>query len=429
MTAIIKRYSIFCNSTSDTGANVEDAGQKGIGDILNYAWMLRQDGVAFSCTHHLYCMDDDDLSSEAECAAFILNSNSKDSKLAEFILDAWMALGIENSINYDADEEDIENAIIEFANSVPYHFQFELKLSKLLQIHKSAHNYDDVDSLYEFCDYVRSELATLQSQIKHSINQQFCRVRFGGQYDSLNPTSTLWFRVSSVGFNWADTIYIFASECKKSYHVAYITICRDHESDNGIDSDADEYFYKARDGAIYYNMPIEEFLAEEHEHSLVFSNKQINVMKGYVKTIRDCFKFGKTEQETVDILLSHDINYDPVMWDRLKNRDKARLCVAASQYFDEANNRTKNRLTKIMNMIINRYPEIKAVDIDYKYRDKMRGKTPGCEYLFYLTSNFDEIDRLEISTVFNRLETNSDIIFRRFKQEYESYKTYSNLNI
>lgn len=142
--------------------------------------MLRQDGTAFSCTHHLYCMDDDDLSSEAECAAFILNSNSKDSKLAELILDAWMALGIENSVNYDADEEDIENAIIKFANSVPYHFQFELKLSKLLQIHKSAHNYSDVDSLYEFCDYVRSELSTLQRQIKHSINQQFCRVRLEG---------------------------------------------------------------------------------------------------------------------------------------------------------------------------------------------------------------------------------------------------------
>ena len=94
MTAIIRKSSIFCNSTSDTDANVEDVGQKGTGDILNYAWMLRQDGTAFSCTHHLYCMDDDDLSSEAECAAFILNSNSKDSKLAELIIDAWMALGI-----------------------------------------------------------------------------------------------------------------------------------------------------------------------------------------------------------------------------------------------------------------------------------------------------------------------------------------------
>ena len=425
----IEKFSIFCNSINNIDVNVEGAGQKGIGDILNYAWMLRQDGTAFNCTHHLYCMDDDDLSSEAECAAFLIYSKSKDEELAKYILDAWMALGIENDVNYDADEKDIEAAIYRFVQSVPYHFQFELKLSELIQIHRAAHSYTDVDSLYEFCDCIRDGLTTLQTEMKHSLNQQFCRVRFGGQYDSVNPTSTLWFRVSSVGFNWANTIYVFASECKKSYHVAYITVCRDHESDNGIDSDADEYFYKARDGAVYYNMPIEEFLAEEHEHSLVFSNKQINVMKGYVRTIRDCFKFGKTENETMDILLSHDMDYDPNMWERLKNRDRSRLCISASQYFDDADTRTKSRLNKIMNMIMDRYPEIKAIDIDYKLRDKVRGKTPGCEYMFYLTSNFDEIDRLQISAVFNRLETNPDIIFRRFRQEYESYKEYSNVSI
>ena len=48
---------------------------------MNYAWMIRQDGKEFECNHHFYCMNDDDLSSEAECSAFIITPTALGERL------------------------------------------------------------------------------------------------------------------------------------------------------------------------------------------------------------------------------------------------------------------------------------------------------------------------------------------------------------
>ena len=216
-------------------------------------------------------MGDDDLSSEAEAAAFIVDTQSKDLDIAEYTLDAWMALLIEQEVSYDADEKEIERVIEETVDNLPYKLQYSLSTTKLISIHKKLNNYDDVDSLYEFTDKVRDSLEEIQTSITRSLNQQFCRVRYGGQYNSVSGNNEIWFRISSVSYNWANTIYEFVANNMTSLKLESISICRDAESDGGFDNHR-EYFYKAKDGTLYKHMPIGEFLKEEHEHSMYFES-------------------------------------------------------------------------------------------------------------------------------------------------------------
>ena len=144
------------------------------------AWMLRQGGDAFGVMHHLYVMDDEDLSSEAEVAAFIIATESKDQDLAKYILDAWMAILIENIVPYDGEEPEIESAIESALSTLPYSFQYPLSTTELIKIHRECNQYDNVGSLYDFVDDVRYERTSLSKRIKDSLNQQFCRSRYGG---------------------------------------------------------------------------------------------------------------------------------------------------------------------------------------------------------------------------------------------------------
>ena len=265
------------------------------------AWHLRQDGKAFPVKVHMYCEGDEDLSSEAEVAAFIIKSNSKDIDLAKDILTAWMVLLIEDNIAYDDESEDLLNHTREALHHLPFKFQYEISEQELLDIF-SSHKFD-VDTYYEYLDSVKERLEDLQESIKKSINNQFCRVRYGGKYDTSKGDSEIWFRISSEGYNWANTIYLFVSDMKKKLSLSHITICRDNESD---DSDVD-YFYKAKDGTKYYHMPIEEYLAEDHEHSPVFDS--INLGSGILNSTWRLLKEGYTYHEIESILLKEGATY------------------------------------------------------------------------------------------------------------------------
>ena len=142
---------------------------------MNYAWMIRQDGKEFECTHHFYCMNDDDLSSEAECSAFIIKTKSKDIDLANQVIDAWLALGIEQKVDYNADAHDINEAILNFVNSLPYRFQYPISAREILDVHIKANNYSDVDSLYEYCDEVRENLYSIQEVNQSAVLQSKVR--------------------------------------------------------------------------------------------------------------------------------------------------------------------------------------------------------------------------------------------------------------
>lgn len=382
------------------------------------AWMLRQDGASFGVKIHLYCMQDDNLDSEAECASFLIKTASKDINLAEYVLDCWMALLIEYTVPYDADSDKIDKCIETAIKTLPYTFPYKLSISEYLDIHHRQNNYTDVDTLYDFVDAVRANLSSIQDEIKWSLNQQFCRVRYGGEYNTDSSNNTLWFRISSVRFNWADVIYIFASNMKNRLKVQKITICRDFESDNG-DSGESEYFYKAKDGAIYRDMPIEEFLQEEHEHSLVFSNRNIGagVYNRFQKLLRDGFTIYEINNS--DACNGNYITSSIVDWFRRKDWGD---CIFASEFMDNAPTRTRAKLGRILRRIRQRYPEIEDVDVDAEPRENNKGQLVGTSYTFILESKDPQIDGLEVRTRYTKQFVPEDILFRDFRLEYDMWK-------
>ena len=160
---------------------------------MTKAWMLRSDNVAFPVKVHIYAMGDSDLSSEAEAASFIISTKSKDVKLAETVLAAWMALLIENVVEFDADKESILAALEDELNSLPYTFPYPLSTSDYIKIFKNYFVFSNVDDLYSYVDSVRDTADALQINTKQSLNQQLCRVIYCGMYDLRVGNSSIWF--------------------------------------------------------------------------------------------------------------------------------------------------------------------------------------------------------------------------------------------
>ena len=390
------------------------------------AWMLRQDGEAFEVTHHLYVMQDDDMSSEAEVAAFLIRTDSKDTALSELILDYWMALLIENAVPYDADEEVIDSCISNELKNLPYRFQYPLSISKLLKIHNDNGNYRDVDELYDFIDRIRMQQTEYSELIRRSLDQQFCRVRYGGQYNSTIGNSDIWFRISSVGFNWANTIYVFVADHYRQYGITNITICRDYESDYGDSQGEPEYFYTAKDGSVYYHMPIEEYLEEEHEHSPVFSRIDLNA--GVLSSIRISLAQGATPYEVLCSISNSGVEYDDDYWSYIMRSERSK-CIDGSEFMNNASSRTQAKLGKARRMIMQRFPEITDIDIDGRERMNRNGNMTGIEYIFKLSSDNPDINGLEVGAAFTKSSIPVDIIVRQFSIEYVNYLRNRNIKV
>lgn len=385
------------------------------------AWMLRQGGDAFSCMHHFYVMEDDDLSSEAEVAAFIISTKSKDQELAKQVLDAWMALLIENEINYDANESQIAECITECIKKLPYSFQYPLSMSTLLSIHSECNNYRDVDTLYEYID--RLDLQDLHTQIKLSLNQQFCRVRFGGQYNTYSGTRELWFRISSTGYNWADDIYVWTANHYKALGVQSIYICRDYESDNGEVEGKEEYFYKAKDGYAYRNMPIYDYLSEEHEHSPVFSSMTLD--------LEDVLQRGYTYYE-IQCSSKFKHLYQKGIFGFMIYREKTHRCMSEIIASKEGNpsTRTQMRMNDIKGKILMNHPDLTGIEIeDILPRENKNGKLTASEIIFRTLSDIPELNDLKVSIILPRgfKDTPASDVARRFRIEWQQYKRFQGI--
>lgn len=400
--------------------------------MSNTAWMLRQDGLSVPCKVHLYSMHDEDLSSEAEVSSFLIHTKSEDLSICYQALDAWMAMLIQDDIPYDADDNKICELIKEKIQSLPYHLAFMLPVDEYITIHQNQENYSDVDELYEFLDQIQEQPAfdNLQSAVRQSLNQQFCRVRFGGKYDTENGNSEIWFRISSVGYNWSNTIYQFVSDMKRSLGIEYITVCRDYESDNGEIEGQAEYFYTAKDGRVYHHMPIDEFMSGEHEANPVFASE---ANAGILHGVRASLHNGKTFEQ-IKASLEHTVGSG---WEEIFAnyilyiyRSEVSKCVTAATTFDDAPTRTKMKLSRFTKMILAAYPEISSVKLSYDPRENRNGNPVGFEMYVEIESPEELIDHMEISLVSTKslAQTADRMLFRQFRQEYEDYKRFNHLN-
>lgn len=355
------------------------------------AWMLRRDGKAFPVQVHIYADIDDDLSSAAEAAAFLIATDSAENISPYKVLDAWAAMLIENEAGYDDTDAELEQHIKDAISDLPYHLSYPISTDQLIAIHQDLNSYHTTWELYNYLDDVRQTIEVEVKDVIHSLNQQFCRVRFGGQYDTNAGNSTLWFRISSEGYNWVNTIYLFTAENYRRLGVNYITICRDYESDYGDQSGMPEYIYKAKDGVPYFNMPIDEYLAEEHEHSPVFSSKMT--------------KQQEIKQSCVEL-----------------------SSILCAEFSDSAKVHSR-KLIPVASEFLAMFPEVDGVDFDLESRDNSKGNPVGFELFMTLHSKHPEIDGIELSTKLSRpiAQVPSSILFRNFRIDWLSYKKYKNI--
>lgn len=240
--------------------------------IATKAWMLRRDGQDFPVKMHIYNDRDDDLSTSAEACAFILQCGIDDKDLAVYVLDAWMAIGLSHIVGFDDTPEQLLEKLENWLGNLPYKFPYNFSVSEFMEIHERAGNWDDFDSMMDFVYDVEHNLDKVWQEIEGSLNQQFIRVRYGGEYNSEKGNNEIWFRIGSKGFNWADIIYMWVINHYKPLSINAVNISRDIQSDHGYTTEYKKReFYKAKDGALYNHMPIDEFLGMEHENKMVFA--------------------------------------------------------------------------------------------------------------------------------------------------------------
>lgn len=389
------------------------------------AWHLRNDGKAFPVQVHIYPMQDPDLSSEAEVAAFMVSTQSNDLDLAEYVLDAFMVLLLEDARTSELKDADtIEITLQNKLSHLPFKFAYPLTVEEMLQIHRNQNNFHDMNSTLDFMDEVTGNISDIQQKIKSSFDQQFCRVRFGGQYQTKSGNNSLWFRIASVGYNWDNVIYVFAADMRHKLGVRYITICRDAESD-GTEK---EFFYKARDGAAYYMMPIDEFFEESHEKNPVFSASDIG--SGVIRTIRNELRNGNTILGAYDVLERSGIvctrDYRPYLF-----RKEMENWIEASVWFEELNTRTKMKMSKLIAMAKRKFPEILGMDIDFNIRENTKGNPVGFELLCKLESDHPKLNDVTIGIASTKSlsSTTVDNLMRMFSNEYTDYLKYMKIKV
>lgn len=198
----------------------------------NYAYMLRNDGKAFPCRVHYYGNPTVDFIHETLYAAEWLYNHTNHNDVKTNIM------SLIKSYMIDCDFNDVDD-LIEYLSSddVPYVCLTE----------------EFLDQHYkEIMKSPAGDTENLNTLICDELNQEFCRVRFGGMYNTDKSSNECVFRISSVNFNWFNIIYMFVADHRS--RIDSVTICKDEES-----SGYSDYFYKHR-GETFYRMPIDEFM-------------------------------------------------------------------------------------------------------------------------------------------------------------------------
>lgn len=197
---------------------------------VSIAWMLRRDGKAIQVSVHAYG-DEEDPEYILMNAEWLYNNTENSSTKTDIVL----LLAI-YAVNNDCVD------VSTFAQYVIKNDYLQISVKFLESIYNELER--AIDSAIS-SDYHNEEY--YNKKVIDDLNQEFCRVRAGGVFDSDGNLGDLYFRTSSSGFNWFDVIWEFVYKLYKQNKVSTVTIVRDKESTN--------------EDKVYYNrMPVEEFI-------------------------------------------------------------------------------------------------------------------------------------------------------------------------
>lgn len=195
---------------------------------MNTVWMIRNDGKAFPCPQYI-CANALNMEETLLAAEWLYtNTRHKESRqLALEMIATWIASA---SVD-DAVVSDAPNSLLQKAGS-PLSQEF-------VKAYTEKFKAISTESL---------DLNALCSEVVTELNQEFLRVQHGGVHHTDSSTKELFFRISSVGFDWYKIMYDFIAVA--DLPIEFIVIIRGEESTGA----------KSR---LYLRLPIETFLAEQ----------------------------------------------------------------------------------------------------------------------------------------------------------------------
>ena len=286
------------------------------------AWMVRQDGYKIPVTVHVYgAMEDgkvleDSMSLEENvfAATFVYKYSNREfsRKVAAEVIAKWAirALG-ERLEDENLSISNIDNVKdIDLLDGIPYKVVFNNALSMReiwnLVPDSWIKNFDE--KLEELEDYSGSE-------INEPLNQEFMRVRYGGEYDTNSSNKEIYFRISSTGFEWNRVIDKFLSDFGRT--VTMITIEKDAESTGSNN------VYKTSKGVPIDRLPINSYWTEDDGRIPLIESKIKNIGRiGPRAHLRESLKAGITLTEYLDSINSQNMKDEIIkLFEMTKRRE------------------------------------------------------------------------------------------------------------
>ena len=194
------------------------------------AYMIRNDGVEIPVKVHPY--GNYDSIEETLYASQWFYRNTKNEKTRNLILSLIVSFAHDELGVIDG----IKEQLIEWTKTLKYIVLEE----------------DFINSLPNLDDIPATDSNSVNKLVCDELNQEFMRARLGGMVNSFSGSKEMVFRISSVGFNWFNIIYMFVHDHKRD--ISSVTIAKDEEA-----TGYENYFYKHR-GNVFNRMPIDEFL-------------------------------------------------------------------------------------------------------------------------------------------------------------------------
>jgi len=241
-----------------------------IESLMGKAYMLDKDNNLIEVKYHPYGYEGD-IEENSSCAYFLWKYGNNDIGTYNEIFNMLL-----NFISYcfnesaDTDIEDIEINSREFSVLAEQIFD-EFDVYSIVNGWSKNNNrkevYNDLISIVknsmcrttmDLLDIYDENDDNIEAYL--TLNEDYVRVRIGGRYDN-DREDCIYFRISSIGYDWGDNIMNIVFEKFKD-KVNYITIERDLESAKL--NKAGHKIYTTKDGQSINHLPIEDFIYQEH---------------------------------------------------------------------------------------------------------------------------------------------------------------------
>jgi hypothetical protein len=190
--------------------------------------MIRNDGKVFPCVQHIYANPEN--IEETLFAAEWLYANTRHEESRQLVLEtvaAWMdAVSVDGNVTAHAPDAISRNPYPCLSKEFVMEHAAEIKAIPVGELHLTA-----------LCSEVTAEL-----------NQEFLRACYGGMHYTDTSSKEMFFRISSIGFDWYQIIRSFVAAA--DFSIERIIIVRDEESTSA-------------EHKIYLRLPIEAVLSAQ----------------------------------------------------------------------------------------------------------------------------------------------------------------------